>query len=446
MSAEARSPGSSMPWFLLAMLSISYSLAVIDRFLLSLLVAPIQHDLRIGDAAFGLLHGLAFVILYALVGIPIGRLVDRTRRVSLVAGGMGFWSLMTIGCGLARNFGQMFGARVGVGVGEAVLSPAGYSLISDSFPSHRLALANGIFYLGAVLGGGLAFILGGYTLAFAERNGTVIVPLLGSLAPWQQVFLIFGAPGLVMAAVFAFLSEPRRRSANREAVLNAHETVGLLRKEATWLVPLLLGIGSLSMAMAGVPAWIIALLGREFGLPPKDAGVLAGLVAIGSATVGLIGGGLVGDRFGVGRPHRRLVLAAAGAAGCGLAAACIALTATIGSVLTSYGLLMMVSAPSTALAMASLQERTPGHTHGFVAALFMVAVNLIGAALGPALVGVASAAAGGNIAFGMVCVAMPAGLVGALLLLVSAYAQRRKSASKRTADDRLSPGELPGHR
>lgn len=406
-------------WLLLAMLFTAYVLSVIDRFLLSLLVTPIQRDLGIGDAAFGLLHGFAFVLFYVAVGIPIGRIVDRHRRVGLIALGMTGWSAMTIACGLSRQFWQLFAARVGVGVGEAVLSPAGYSLIADSFP-HRLALANSIFYLGAVVGGGLALALGGQALAFAESHGVLHLPLLGALAPWQQVFLMFGAPGLLFAALMARLPEPPRREPDAIAP-DWPDTTAFLRSCLPWLLPLLCGIGALSIATASVPAWIVALLERRFGMAAPQAGGYSGIIAIACASFGLIAGGLLGDRIGAGRSHVRLYLAATGTAIAGIAAGVIAMAASPVLALSGYGLLLMLSGPSTALAMASLQENTPSRMHGFVAALFMVAVNLIGAGLGPMLVGIVSQATGG-IAWGIAAIVLPAGLIGGYCLFIAARA------------------------
>ena len=134
---------SRSAWYIVAVLTLAYTFSYVDRSILGLMVGPIREDLQISDTEFSLLAGLAFALFYTLLGIPIARLADRTNRRNLIAAGIALWSLMTAVCGLARSFGQLFVARVGVGVGEAALSPAAYSMIADLFPKERLGRALG---------------------------------------------------------------------------------------------------------------------------------------------------------------------------------------------------------------------------------------------------------------------------------------------------------------
>jgi MFS family permease len=150
-----------MSWLLLALLAAAYLCAVIDRTLLSVLVEPIKADLRLTDTQIALLQGLAFLLTYSTVAIPIGLLIDRVHRTWLVAVGISLWSVMTALCGAAHHIWSLFLARAGVGIGESVLSPAAYSLISDSFPKKRLGLAFGIYTAGAKSGIGLGLTVGG---------------------------------------------------------------------------------------------------------------------------------------------------------------------------------------------------------------------------------------------------------------------------------------------
>ncbi|MCZ6517979.1 MAG: MFS transporter, partial [Gammaproteobacteria bacterium] len=127
-------PKPAVAWFGVAVLMIAFIFSIADRIIIALLVDPIKTDLGLSDTDLGIMMGLAFAIFYALMGLPIGRLSDRYNRRSIIAAGIFMWSLMTATCGLARNFWELFLARVGVGVGEATLSPAAYSMIADSFP------------------------------------------------------------------------------------------------------------------------------------------------------------------------------------------------------------------------------------------------------------------------------------------------------------------------
>ncbi|MGD0438366.1 MAG: MFS transporter [Bryobacteraceae bacterium] len=163
-------------------LTLCYMLSFVDRQILSLLVSPIQRDLGASDTRMGLLQGLAFAIFYTLAGLPLGRLVDTRNRRNLVMAGVAVWSVFTSGCSVARSFLSLFLARMGVGVGEATLNPAAFSIISDYFPPERLATATSVFYLGALLGSGLAFAVGGSIVDAVMKMGTVHLPLLGSMA------------------------------------------------------------------------------------------------------------------------------------------------------------------------------------------------------------------------------------------------------------------------
>ena len=133
---------------------VAYIFSFIDRQVIALLVEPIRADLQISDTQFSLLHGLAFAIFYAIMGIPIARLADTKSRPLIIAVGVFFWSIATAACGLTRNFWQLFIARMGVGVGEAALSPAAYSMITDLFPKSKLGLALGVYSVGSFLGAG----------------------------------------------------------------------------------------------------------------------------------------------------------------------------------------------------------------------------------------------------------------------------------------------------
>ena len=124
-------------WYVVGILTLAYISSFIDRQILSLLVEPIKRDLKITDTQISLLMGLSFGIFYTLLGIPIARLSDLKSRKHIVAWGIGLWSLMTAICGMAGNFTQLFLARMGVGVGEAALSPAAYSMIADLFPKEN---------------------------------------------------------------------------------------------------------------------------------------------------------------------------------------------------------------------------------------------------------------------------------------------------------------------
>src|SRR5262245_61670180 len=185
-------------WYVAIVLMVCNTLSFIDRQILGLLVTPIKLELGLSDTRIGLLQGLAFGIFYTLLGIPMGRVADHRSRRTLVAAGIFGWSLMTAACSAARSFWTLFLARMGVGVGEATLSPSAFSLLSDYFPRQRLGTALSIFSMGVFFGSGLALILGGL--------------IIGAVGSWRLTFLIVSLPGLLVALLAFTLKEPPRRN------------------------------------------------------------------------------------------------------------------------------------------------------------------------------------------------------------------------------------------
>ena len=167
--------------------------------MLSLLATPIKRDLILSDTQFSILVGFMFVLFYLGVGIPISRVVDRGPRKWIIGAGIFLWSLMTAACGLAANFWQLALARMGVGIGESCNGPATYSMTADMMPRAQLGRAISIINIGMVAGSGLALLVGGWLVVWLTGIGTVEVPLLGALKPWQLTFLIVGLPGILWA-------------------------------------------------------------------------------------------------------------------------------------------------------------------------------------------------------------------------------------------------------
>ena len=149
-------PRPAYSWYVVAILLLAYTLSFIDRMILSLLVAPIRAALDISDTQVSLLIGLAFALFYTVLGLPLAWIADRYNRRNLIVAGVAIWSVMTAGCGLAGSYVTLFLARMGVGVGEATLSPAAYSMLSDYFPRHKLARAMAVYSMGVPLGAGIS--------------------------------------------------------------------------------------------------------------------------------------------------------------------------------------------------------------------------------------------------------------------------------------------------
>ena len=204
-------PSNSRAWYAVVILTIAYVVSFLDRQLLSLVVQDVKADLDLSDTQVSLLLGFAFALFYTTMGIPIGRLADKKSRRAIIGVGITFWCLMTAACGLAKNYTQLFLARVGVGVGEATLSPSSLSMISDYFPKEKRGKAIGFFNMGVSVGSGIALIVGGQIVAYVANSPPLVLPFFGEIFAWQALFLYVGLPGLIVAALMVTVREPKRK-------------------------------------------------------------------------------------------------------------------------------------------------------------------------------------------------------------------------------------------
>jgi MFS family permease len=277
---------------ILALLFCSYVAAFIDRGLVSVAGAPIKHDLGLTDTQFGLLNGTAFVALYCVCGIPLGWLADRIDRRAVIALGLLIWSAMTATCAIAGSFGAFFLARVGVGLGEACLVPAGISLLGSVTPRRRMARAVAIFLMGAAVGNVFALLAGGRIL---ERIGTVTIPIFGQIAPWRVLFLLAAVPGFALAALVMVIREPARAASFVRPWSALKAASALLRDDRRAYVPLTIATAFIITLSQTQAAWVPLFYTRAFGLAPGAAAQIVGLMFLLSAPAGQWLGGLLID-------------------------------------------------------------------------------------------------------------------------------------------------------
>jgi MFS family permease len=380
------SGGMGRAWYVVMLCMVAYILSFIDRQILSLLIGPIQADLGITDMQFGLLHGLAFSIFYATMGIPIAGLSDRMSRPLIIALGVAFWSAATAACGLARGFGQLFAARICVGAGEAALSPATYSLISDLFPKEKLGRAIAVYSLGSFLGAGLAFLLGGSIIALV--GGQDSTTLLGmEFKPWQLVFLIVGLPGIPLALLIgATIREPFPAGTRPgpRTIPRFGAVLAFLKQERAIFLPHMAGFTLAAMAL-------FALLGWSFGLTPATSGIWLGGIAIVAGGGGVLASGWLMDAMTArgyrDAPFRTGII---GAVGTVIPAALLPLATTLPIAALLLGLALFFASfpmpPSTAV----MQVVAPSRMRSRVSAIFLCSNSFLGLALGSFLVGLLS--------------------------------------------------------
>ncbi len=366
--ASARAPA------MLAILVAVFAANYMDRQILAILIEPIRQDLRMSDTQAALLYGFAFALFYSLLGIPIARLADRSSRVRILAGSAALFGTMTLACGFAASYWQLLATRIGVAVGEAGTTPPSQSLIADLYPLQRLTTAMAVFTIGPHVGMLLSFALGG-----------VLAQALG----WRMTFIVAGCLSLTVAILARFvLREPPRRSAPDDSVNIREVTIALWRRPS--IRHLVLGATIANAAVSIALGWTPSLLIRSYHFDVADAGVLlAAIFGIGGAA-GTVLGGLLADRLGRRHPGARLQSVAVGLLII-VPAWAIALGSThIGLAvagMTVAGTLIALHAAPTFAMVQSLAPRGGG---ALAAALVLLVVNLIGAGLGPLLIGVVS--------------------------------------------------------
>jgi MFS family permease len=302
-------PPSQYAWYVVGVLTLANVSGFVDRQILSLLVIPIRRDLGISDTEMSILMGLSFALFQAALGVPIGRLADSHSRRVIIAAGVAAWSVMTMVCGLARTYTQLLLARVGVGVGEAALQAPAVSLVADYFPRPRRATAMSVYTIGTFFGSGLAYLLGGAIAGAAAAPGRWRWPIVGELYPWQAVFFVVGAPGLLIASLFATVREPARqggRPMGTSAGSLTEAGAGASRTSWTALWRHLRGnkgvFGALSLGFAlsatvnyGIAAWLPTFLVRTYGWPIARAGIVQGSLTMTVGVLGAVAGGRVAD-------------------------------------------------------------------------------------------------------------------------------------------------------
>ena len=387
-------PSSREANYILGLMFLAYVFSFIDRQVLGVLVGPIKEDLELTDFQFSLLQGAAFAILYSVMAIPLGRLSDTKNRKFIIAIGVFGWSLMTIGCGLAKNFIQLFVMRMGVGLGEAALSPAAYSMIADSFTREKLTTAMAIYKAGLYVGGGLALVLGGFIYDYYASIPDLSFPVLGAVNAWQATFIIVGLPGFLLALMILFIKEPTRKGmmrvddGNPPASLKIGEVFTFMFVEHRQLyISLFVGCSVLAIVGAGYMSWFTEMLIRNFSLTRSHAGSLVGSVMIVAGLLGVLSGplfvGFFQKRDYADSNMRVLMLLAIALIPTAIAAPQMSNHVLA---LALMGVTVFFQAAYMGVAAAAVQMVTPNQMRGQATAVYLFATNMLGLALGSSLV------------------------------------------------------------
>lgn len=395
MQTSPDEPGYPQPayaWYVVFILFVAFTISYIDRQIISLLVDPIKADLGISDTQIGLLQGFAFTVFYTFAGIPLGRLADRKNRKRIIAVSMFLWSLMTAACGMAKTFTHLFIARIGVGIGEAGLSPAANSMITDYFPKDKRGKPVAIYFMGVYVGVGLSFILGGMVIGMVTNAGEVVLPLVGELSAWQLTFIIVSIPGLLLVGVMPTVKEPYRhgRIAADGSTVDAGITAAknFFMQHFKAYAVIFLGFGLAGSMAIGFFAWTTPLFNRIHGWETAQIGYTFGSIVMVMGTLGIVLGGAVADRLlQKGQQHAYIKVAIWAVLGAMVFAGS---AASVSDPYLAFALLCPAVAcfgMPVALAPAAVNHITPNQFRGQAIAIYIFVVGLINNNLGPISVG-----------------------------------------------------------
>jgi predicted MFS family arabinose efflux permease len=350
---------------------------LIDRQLITILLEPIKRDLKVTDTAMGLLTGLSFALVYATAALPVARLSDRSVRRDILAVCLLLWGSMTMLCGLARAYGQLAAARMGVALGEAGFNPCAHSMIADLYPLSRRAGALGLLNAAASVGIGFGLVFGGW---------------LNEQFHWRTVFLIAGSPCILLALLFRLaIPEPPRGLSDPYRV--AGETPAL-RLTLRWLWKRrsfrFLALAAMSCAFVnyGLQIWAASFFIRIHHMSTREVGLELGAASAAGLLVGTIASGVLADRLGQRDPRwymrvpgiGMLLVLPFGA----LALLSADATTAFGYYCVAIGLLSSWASPIHALTQSIAAPRM----RGTASAIVSFCLYLIGYSLGPLFVGV----------------------------------------------------------
>ena len=295
-SEKINYPSRRVGYSAVAVMTLAQVFAFIDRQIPAMLVEPIKQDFNLNDSQIALLGGAAFSIFYAIMALPIGYAVDRYKRVNVLGTGIFVWSLMTTLAGLANSFGRLFGARIGVAVGEAVMAPVSVSLVSDYFPQNKQGKPMGVITAGVYLGIGATLIGGGYLIDYLTDIGGITIPGIGYFKPWQATFLLVGIPGILISIAAFMLHEPKRLGLSKmQDNLKPINIFSHLKTNKTTLFPMFGGLIFMALIFYSFTFWAPSMMVRTYGLSLTEVGFTLGIITIIASILGTISSGTVVD-------------------------------------------------------------------------------------------------------------------------------------------------------
>ena len=392
-SQEISKPNSlRYSWYVVGLLTLANISSFLDRQILALLVVPIKRDLQLSDTKISLLMGLSFALFYTVFGIILSRLADSSNRRNVIIGGITMWSLFTALCAGVKNYGQFFLARMGVGVGEATLSPSAYSIISDYFPKRKLGMALSVFSMGIFLGSGIALAIGSGIVSSLPTEGKVTVPLFGEIFHWQKLFLLIGLPGLAIGLLMFTVKEPFRKGVLQvngvpQKKLSLKEALRIVFTHRNTFLSICIGTAFTAIVTYACTAWVPTYFFRTFDWPVTKAGFIFGLVLLAGSVCGVLWGGWYADYLeNKGIQNGRMSVNIL--SGAGLLISCfIPLISNPVMVISLLFIPAFFIASPMGASTSAIQEMMPNQVRALASSIFLFLINMIGLGGGPFLVG-----------------------------------------------------------
>ena len=395
-------PNPTYAWYVAVLMMFFYVLSFMDRQIIAVMIDPIKADMNLSDVQVSLLGGISFVLFYSTAGVFIGRLADSLNRPWLIATGVFVWSLTTALCGMAGKFWHLLILRMGVGLGESALLPSTLSLLSDYFPPNRLATPTSVFLLGAPIGIGLSFAIGGLMYGVAiditSAPGWQDVLLIGGSAAWKVVLMFLGVLGMSMTLLLSTVRDPRNiqktaqvNTTRKKAKIAEPATLDEVKvyAEANWIAigALYTGMALISLAAYSQGFWDITFLVRTYGWDAATGGFWYGMIQLFAGLSGMLTGGIVADQLSKRGVHGASVIIVT--IGAGLAAPFSFLYPLAGSAISALWLMAFAifgSNMAFACAASAVQRLFPMAMLGLAAGIYFFLSNAIGIGIGPTLV------------------------------------------------------------
>jgi len=395
-STSSDYPKPKEAWYVVAILLLCYIFSFVDRQIIGYLVEPIERDLGLTDAQVGLLSGLAFAFLYTFLGIPIARASDKFNRRNIIAAGVFLWSIAATYCGLAKTGAQLFLGRIGVGIGEATLSPAAYSMMVDMFPREKQGSAFSIYNMGITVGSALAALLSGIVVfVFAKSEATYVLPILGEIRGWQMAFIVTGLPGVLLPLLLLSIRDPKRRGLIKTtdptgnsvvAKLSMWEVFKYTWKSKAFYSRHFFAWGFISMVGYGVGAWLPTSINRLWGMEPGVIGITQGVMLLLINTPAVFAFGKISDSLSKkGVKDAPVIMCLIAAVGTGVLAAVPYAMPNLLSAWVMIGISSIFFHGYVALSPMIVSQVTPNQMRAQVSSMCLFVVNMLGLGVGPSL-------------------------------------------------------------